>query len=75
MKRKLTDEEVEQEIERLRNSEAVKLARKEENIKNRRRQTLYQLRCNERRGLELMKMGYRLDNISYLMGMEEEFYE
>ena len=40
----LTDEQVEMEIERLRNSERVKLANKEIRIKLRRRKYMYQLR-------------------------------
>ena len=40
----LTDEQVEAEIARLNASEAVKLARHEQRLKNRRRQYLYNLR-------------------------------
>lgn len=59
----LTDEQVELEIERLNNSEAVKLAKKETRIKLRRRQYMYQLRTMEKRGKELKKQGITLDNI------------
>ena len=58
-----TDEQVELEIERLMNSEEVKLAKKEERIKNRRRQYMYSLRCMERRGRQLLCEGFTLDNI------------
>lgn len=58
----LTDEEVELEIERLTNSEAVKLAHKEKQFRYRRRQYLYTLRWYEKRGKELMKLGYDLDS-------------
>jgi polysaccharide deacetylase 2 family uncharacterized protein YibQ len=59
----LTDEQVEVEIERLLNSDAVKLAKKETRIKLRRRQYMYTLRVMEKRGLELKKQGVTLDNI------------
>lgn len=53
----LTDEQVENEIERLTHSEAVRIARAEMREKYRRRQYLYQLRNLEKRGLELIGMG------------------
>lgn len=59
----LTDEQVELEINRLWTSDAVKLAKKEQNIKYRRRQMMYQLRCMEKRGLQLMEQGIDIDNI------------
>lgn len=59
----MTDEQVEIEIERILHSEEFKLARKEERIKNRRRQYLYSLRCMERRGRQLLCEGFTLDNI------------
>lgn len=59
----LTDEQVEIEIERLLNSEEVKLAKKETRIKLRRRQYMYGLRTMEKRGKELKKMGITLDNL------------
>lgn len=59
----LTDEQVEIEIERLHNSEDVKLAKKETRIKLKRRQYMYSLRCMEKRGKELAKQGITLDNI------------
>lgn len=54
----LTDEQVEDEIVRLKNSMAVKLAKKEEAIRNRRRQYMYTLRVYEKRGKELISMGF-----------------
>lgn len=64
----LTDEQVEQEIERLLNSDDVALAKKEIRIKYKRRQYMYQLRNMEKRGKELSKQGITLDNI------EEELF-
>lgn len=53
----LTDEQVSAEIDRLTNSEAVKLARKEQRLIYRKRQYLYTLRHLEKRGLQLMEKG------------------
>ena len=63
----LTDEQVEQEIERLRGSEAVKLAYKYEAYQYRRRQYMYTLRQKEKKGLRLMQEGIRLDNLEDMM--------
>ena len=63
----LTDEQVELEIDRLLNSDAVKLAKKETRIKLRRRQYMYGLRTMEKRGKELAKQGYTLGNIEERM--------
>ena len=70
----LTDAQVELEIDRLMNSKAVKLAKKEAQIKYKRRQYMYQLRTFERRGKELAKQGYTIDNIEQRMlgDIEEE---
>ena len=58
MKREyMTDEQVEQEVERLRESRHVKLSKHEQKIKNRRRQYMYQLRWHEKRGRELLAAG------------------
>lgn len=62
----LTDFEVEQEIERLTNSPAVKLARAEQRIKYRRRQYMYQLRNYEKRGLQLQAEGVTIDSLKKL---------
>ena len=53
----MTDAEVEIEIERLKESDAVKLAQKERQYFYRRRQYMYTLRWYERRGKELMAAG------------------
>lgn len=53
----LTDDQVELEIERLTVSPLVALARKEERVRNRRRQYMYKLRDLEKKGAELAKAG------------------
>ena len=58
----LTDEDVELEIKRLNESEAVQLAKKEHQYKYLRRQYMYTLRWYEKRGKELMKLGMTLDD-------------
>ena len=57
----LTDEQVEKEIEKLQGSPLVKLARKEERIRYKRRQYLYTLRNYEKKGKELQKAGITLE--------------
>lgn len=57
----LTDEQVEIEIDKLSESPYVKLARKEEQIRYRRRQRLYTLRNYEKRGKELAKSGITME--------------
>lgn len=59
----LTDEQVDQEIERLNESPAVLLARQEQRIKYRRRQYLYQLRSFEKRGKQLMEAGITYEDL------------
>lgn len=61
MKEFLTDEEVEREIERLQKSPLVKLAKKDELIRYRRRQYLYKLRGYEKKGKELQKAGVTME--------------
>ena len=61
MKEFLTDEQVEQEIEKLSKSEYVKLAKKEERIRYRRRQFLYSLRNYEKKGKELAEAGITME--------------
>ena len=63
----LTDEQVEQEIEALRTSPMVQLARKEEHLKYKRRQALYQLRNLEKRGCKLAEQGITMDNIEMML--------
>ena len=62
----LTDAEVEAEIERLTNTEAVKLARREQRIKYRRRQQLYTLRALEKRGKQLIAQGVTMEALDIL---------
>ena len=62
----LTDEEVEQEIDRLRKSPLVKLAKKEEAIRMRRRQYLYTLRGYEKKGKELSEAGMTIELLEQL---------
>lgn len=63
----LTDEQVEKEIERLRESELVKLAKKEEYVRNRRRQYLYTLRTYEKKGKELKKAGLTIEILDSML--------
>ena len=67
----LTDDAVEAEIERLRKDPNVALARKEERIRYRRRQLLYQLRNYEKKGKALAAAGITIDMLDDL-GMEDE---
>ena len=70
----LTDTEVEREIEVLRTSPMVQLARKEERLKYKRRQALYQLRNLEKRGCQLAEKGITMDNIEIMLfGNTEDF--
>ena len=62
----LTDEQVEQEIERLRQSPLVALARREQRLRYKRRQFLYQLRDLEKKGTALMKAGITMDVLNSL---------
>ena len=62
----LTDEQVEREIERLMESPLVKLAKKDELIRYRRRQYLYKLRGYEKKGKELAKAGITMEILDSL---------
>ena len=69
----LTDEQVEQEIEKLQGSPLVKPARKEERIRYVRRQYLYTLRQYEKKGKELAKSGITMEILEKLAkGCEDE---
>lgn len=68
----LTDEEVEREIERLKESEAVKLARKKMRLEYRRRQALYTLRDLEKKGKALMAAGITSEMLDQMYSEEEE---
>ena len=63
----LTDEAVEREIARLTNTPAVKLARREQRLKYKRRQQLYTLRALEKRGKELQAAGITMENLDAMM--------
>lgn len=65
----LTDDEVEREIETLRDSPYVKLAMKEQRLRYKRRQYLYTLRYYEKKGKDLEADGVTMD---ILDGMEKE---
>lgn len=62
-KEDMTDEQIEMEIQRLSNSEEVQIARREQRIKYKRRQYLYQLRYYEKRGKQLAELGATLENL------------
>lgn len=67
MRRKYTPEElVDAEIERLNNTEAVKLARKERSLQMKRRKYLADLRWLEKRGKQLMAEGWTADTLELL---------
>lgn len=68
----LTDEQVEFEIERLKQSEFVKLAKKEEQIRYRRRQYLYCLRQYEKKGKELAAAGMTIELLENLDKLDKE---
>jgi hypothetical protein len=71
--KKWTDEQVEAEIARLKGSEFVKLAKKEKQIKERRRQYMWTLQYMETRGKQLASNGVTFENIEEkLFGEEAE---
>lgn len=61
MAEKLTDEQVQQEIDRLNKSEYVKLSQKEIAMRYKKRQRLYQLRNHEKRGKALAEAGVTME--------------
>lgn len=63
----LTDEQVEREIERLKASPNVILAKKEEYVRNRRWQYLYTLRTYEKKGKELKKAGLTIEILDSML--------
>jgi hypothetical protein len=65
----ITDEMVEDEILRLQNSPLVKLARREEAVRNRRRQYMYQLRMYEKKGKALADQGITMEELEEMAGM------
>jgi hypothetical protein len=67
MARKYTPEElIDAEIERLKKSEAVKLAQKEQRLMYRKRKYLADLRWLEKRGKALMAEGWTADTLELL---------
>lgn len=66
IRKPITDEQVEKEIDKLKQSKAVKLAKQERRVKTKRRQYLYQLRWLERRGRELQAQGVTEEELELL---------
>lgn len=66
-RKRWTDEEVEVEIRRLQKSEDVKLAKREMNIKYRRRQYMWNLQNMENRGKRLRDMGVTYENMEEML--------
>lgn len=64
----MSDEMVEEEILRLQTSPHVKLARREEAVRNRRRQYMYQLRMYEKKGKALEAQGVTLEELEEMAG-------
>ena len=64
----MTDEMVEEEILRLQSSPLVKLARREEALRNRRRQYMYTLRMYEKKGKALEAQGITLEDLEEIGG-------
>lgn len=64
----MSDEMVEDEILRLQNSPLVKLTRREEAIRNRRRQYMYTLRMYEKKGKALEAQGITLEELEEMDG-------
>lgn len=61
--KKWTDEQVEAEIARLKESEFVKLARREQQIKYRRKQQMWSMQYLETRGKQLASEGITHENM------------
>lgn len=72
MKEFFTDEMVEKEIAWLQKSPHVKLAKKEEAIRNKRRQYMYTLRCYEKKGKQLEADGITMEALEILAGGGED---
>ena len=64
MQKFLTDEEVEEEIERLKNNDFVKLAKAEQRYRYKRRQYMYQLRNYEKNGKKLAAKGITIESFA-----------
>ena len=68
----LTDEQVEEEIARLLCSPHVKLAKKEQAIRYKRRQYMYTLRAYEKKGRQLEAKGVTMES---LFSLDEDYGE
>ena len=73
MAKGLTDEQVEQEIARLQQSQHVKLANKERRLREKRRMYLYGLRQLEKKCKELELAGITPDVLRSMYNSEPEF--
>lgn len=69
----ITDTEVEKQIAELKESPYVKLAKKEENLRNRRRQYLYCLRNYERKGRMLAAAGITVEILESMYDLDNDF--
>ena len=70
---RISADKVEKEIERLKQSEHVKLAMKEQRVKaDKRRKYLADLRWMEKRGKELEAAGVTMDNINAFVEAAED---
>ena len=63
----LTDEMVAEEVERLKDSEYVRLAQKEIRLKTKQRKYLYQLRWMDKRGRQLAADGITIENMEQMI--------
>lgn len=61
------DAALETEIARLREDEHVKLAKRYDYARNRRKQYLYQLRWYQKKGRELAALGVTMDNLNEML--------
>ena len=68
----LTDKQVEEEIARLKESEAVAIARFAARLKNRRRQYMYNLRDLEKKGKALLEAGITREMLERMYNEVEE---
>lgn len=66
------DAALEAEIARLREDEHVKLAKRYNYARNRRKQYLYQLRYYQKKGRELAALGVTMDNLDEMLCSSEE---
>lgn len=72
MNERMTDEQVEQEIENLRKSPYVKLAKKAEYIRNQRRQRMYMLRYYDKKGRAMAEVGITMEMLDMLAYIQEQ---